>query len=285
MQRLLCRLPLSVAFVLALLWTGPAFALSPDLEAIRERGVLRVAVYGKDIPPFLVRTPQGLDGVDANLARTVAARLGVRVVFDETAETFDQVVGKVFRGEADLGVSLLSASLARSLMVSFTDAYASVHPALLLNRLTYPRGRVDFEAAAETSADAAELHAIGVLAGSVYSEYVGELFQKVQARSFPDSAAMLQAMKDGEIGAVLQSEIFLNQLLNADPSWSLRFRVEPIMDRLDPIACAVNWRSRGLLQWINLCLRLGDAHARPPVQSMNSGDAHLDARSAEDAKP
>ena len=54
--------------------TSPAW--SQSMEEIRERGVLRVAVY-KDFPPYSYREGARYRGTDVDLARAIAERMGL----------------------------------------------------------------------------------------------------------------------------------------------------------------------------------------------------------------
>jgi polar amino acid transport system substrate-binding protein len=66
---------LASAFALALVaWAFASAALAYTLDEIRGRGVLRVAVYS-DFPPF----NHGGQGIDVEVARALAARLGVKL--------------------------------------------------------------------------------------------------------------------------------------------------------------------------------------------------------------
>ncbi|MEW8506414.1 MAG: transporter substrate-binding domain-containing protein [Candidatus Thiodiazotropha sp.] len=71
------------------------------LERIRERGVLEVAVY-KDFPPFSFRDRKGrIIGIDADIARALAQRLGVSAAIrtvgaDESME--DDLRNNVWKG-------------------------------------------------------------------------------------------------------------------------------------------------------------------------------------------
>src|SRR6266436_7639121 len=94
---------------------------APDMQRVFDRGRLVVAVAGFAAPPFVTIGGDGaLGGHDIALAQGMAGAIGLPVAFDRDATTFDDIVDKVARGAADLGVSRLSATLARATLVRFS---------------------------------------------------------------------------------------------------------------------------------------------------------------------
>jgi polar amino acid transport system substrate-binding protein len=109
---------------------------APEIQAILDRGELIVAMTAGDQPPFYYVQADGqLAGLDADLARDIASRLGVKVRFHRGPTSFNAVVELVARGGADVGISKLSRTLARAQMVRFTKPYVTFRHAILLHRL------------------------------------------------------------------------------------------------------------------------------------------------------
>jgi polar amino acid transport system substrate-binding protein len=74
---------------------------APDIKAILDRGELIVAMTEGDQPPFYYVGPDGqLAGLDATLARDIASRLGVKVSFNRSPKSFNEVVELVAQGGA-----------------------------------------------------------------------------------------------------------------------------------------------------------------------------------------
>lgn len=107
----------------------------PDLIGIEERGQLVVAMVSSDNPPFHSDNHGHLEGIDVDLSNAIAAAIGVEVVFDRSAKTFDEVVAKVVNGEADIAVSKISRTNARAMVVAFSKPYLRLKNALMFNRL------------------------------------------------------------------------------------------------------------------------------------------------------
>ena len=68
-----CKHLLAVLTCLGLFLSG---ALAGDLAEVKEQGVLRVAVY-KDFPPYSYLKGGSMQGIDVDIARALAERLGV----------------------------------------------------------------------------------------------------------------------------------------------------------------------------------------------------------------
>jgi polar amino acid transport system substrate-binding protein len=99
---------------------------APDIKAILDRGELIVAMTAGDQPPFYYVEPNGqLAGLDATLARDIASRLGVKVSFNRSPKSFNEVVELVAQGGADVAISKLSRTLVRAQMVRFTKCSVS----------------------------------------------------------------------------------------------------------------------------------------------------------------
>ena len=130
---------LGIVFLSSALLSGMAVGADapPDLRAIKEKGVLRIAITNFDIPPFHVRQPDGTyAGKDIQFARQLGDALKVRIVFDDTPTTFDGVVDAVASGRDDIGLSKLSQTYDRIAGVRFSSPYLTLQHALIYNRKT-----------------------------------------------------------------------------------------------------------------------------------------------------
>jgi len=94
------------------------------LATIRDRGEL-VVCAASNLPAIAwrnARTGQ-LEGMDADLANALAARLNLRAVFLDTPA--DAAIDAVERGSCDLGVGGLGISPARAVRIAFTKPFMS----------------------------------------------------------------------------------------------------------------------------------------------------------------
>lgn len=227
---------------------------SPEMKAIYERGVLRVAIYAEDRVPFFYLNDTGvLTGSDVELATDMAAQFGVAVEFIRTAQSFDEVVDQVSSGQADIAVSKLSATLSRAKKVLFSEPYLTLHQGLLVNRLkmaqlgqpqtplldTIKRAPVD----------------IGVVSGTSYVRFASALFPFAGIKLFPTTQDMADAALRGEIAAMFYDELQLKNTITDNPTHSVELQLIIMNDQIDPISIAVPPDHVQLLNWVNLYLR------------------------------
>ena len=86
----------------------------PDIRRIKERGTLLVGMYTNDVVPFMFHDAQGnFIGHEVQLAKDMAAALGVKVAFDRSPQTFNEIVDLVAAERVDLAISLISRTLIR----------------------------------------------------------------------------------------------------------------------------------------------------------------------------
>lgn len=222
--------------------------LAPEFARIAQRGELVVAVLGIDQPPFFeVRNGQ-LSGLDIDLAREIAQKLGVRVRFDRDANSFDGVVNLLATGDADLAISKLSRTLPRAQVISFSTPYLRLKRALLLNRVKFAQlaqGRAVPDVIRSYDST------IGVVARSSYAEYVTNNFPHAQVRSYPTWEAVLKALDSGEVTAAYRDEFEVKRVLKTDPTASLRLRVVTLDDLEDSLAIGVSIADTALLAFVN----------------------------------
>jgi polar amino acid transport system substrate-binding protein len=237
---------------------------APDMQRIFERGRLVVAIAGFAAPPFVTIGADGaLGGHDIALAQGMAGALGLPVAFDRDARSFDDIVGKVAQGAADLGISRLSATLPRAVLVRFSRPYLVLHHALLVSRPRFARLAPDGEPVAALEAGDAPL---AIVPGTAAAEYARRLVAPARLREYrrwdPD---VVDAVRGGEVIAACGDEVEAKRALAARPDAPLQLRAVVLPDTRDPIAVAVPWDSMQLLAWIDLYL---DGITPPTVEQL-----------------
>lgn len=222
--------------------------LAPDLARIVMRGELIVAVLGVDQPPFFESSNGVLTGIDIDLAREIADKLGVAVRFDRDAKTFDGVVALLTRGQADIAVSKLSRTLARTELIRFSQPYVDLKRALLLDRVklaSLMNGRTLPEVIRSYDGT------IGILASSAYVDYAAENFPKATVRRYATWNALLEALRTGAVTAAYRDEFDIKCVLQADAQAALRLRIVTLQDLDDPFAIGVALSEPTLLAFVN----------------------------------
>jgi len=114
------RAPRILVFATLLIAAGAAAAEESRLDAIQKSGALRVCTPG-DYKPFSVaRADGGYEGLDVDLAQSMAKALGVEARFVKTSwpKLMDDFIDK-----CDIAVGGISVTLDRQKRAFFSDAY------------------------------------------------------------------------------------------------------------------------------------------------------------------
>ena len=222
----------------------------PDIQRIKDRGELIVALIDQDIPPFFMHDESGrFYGLDVRLARDIAERLGVGLRFNRQAQSFDAIIDILARHEADIGISWLSRTMDRAVKVRFTQPYIVLRQGLLINRLRL--ARLPHKDRPLQALDHPRAH-IGVKKGTSYVDYAQKFFPQAKIQEFPDwDPYIVDAVAEGEVTAGYHDEIEIKKYIMNRPEASIRSSTAIIKDLTDPIAMAVPWDSHTLLDWLN----------------------------------
>ena len=240
-------------------WGQSATAVSPtyppDIQKIKDRGQLIVAMHSVDQIPYLISDPNGkLSGNDVDLAKAIADELKVGISFDRTAKTFNEIVDIVASGKADIGLSTLSRTLARAEKVRFSNPYAVVRPVLVLNRVA--AAKLNLGGSLSEMASFSGL--IGEPKGNSYIGFAKSVSPKATVVEFDTWDATFNAVTEGRVVATFRDEIGVKNYLNKYPERSVQLSMISIDNpaMADGLAIAVNSQSLQLLGFINLYLEM-----------------------------
>ena len=107
------------AALLGAMITQPAFA--DDLDAIKEAGVLRIAMTGQ-YPPFnFVNESNEVVGFDPSIGTEIAKRMGLETEIITTA--WDGIIGGLIAGKFDAVVGSMSITEERDKVIDFVGPY------------------------------------------------------------------------------------------------------------------------------------------------------------------
>ncbi len=222
--------------------------VAADIGAILHRGELVVAMAATDAPPFFHMKNKQLVGSDVRMAQQLAGELGVTLRIDRSPRTFNEVVEFVARGEADLGISKLSHTLARALSVHFSDPYLTLNHALLLHRVafaallrdrTLPQAIRNFEGS------------LAVIANSSFADFAPRHFPRARIVTYPTWEAVIDAVRRGQVMGAYRDEFEVRRILQDDPGLVLTLRTVILKDLTDALAVAVGVRNATLLAFVN----------------------------------
>ncbi len=224
-------------------------AMPPDIQKIRQRGKLIVALLNRENSPFFMTdAARDFTGLDVKLAAGLAEQLGVTVEFNRKAQTFDEVVKTVYDLKADLAISKLSRTLNRAERVRFSQPYLKMRQGLLVNRLQIAQqanGRSMTEVVRNLQGK------IGVIRGSSYVGFTQKKFPNATVVEFPTWAEAVEAVIRGNILATYRDEIEVKKIVLSQPNTALTLQTIAFTDTQDSIAVALPWDSPQLLAYVN----------------------------------
>jgi ABC-type amino acid transport substrate-binding protein len=223
--------------------------LAPDIARIVMRGELVVAMLKVDTPPFFFFDDSGQwTGLEVGLAQSLAKELGVKLRINRDAGTFNAVVDLLANGQADLAISKLSRTLARTQTIAFSDAYLTLNHSLILNRVKFAqlsRGRPLPEVIRNFDGS------IGVIAKSSFADYARTNFPHAKVQEFATWNEVLAALYKGEIVSAYRDEFEVKRVLKADPTVSLVLRTVTLKDLEDTLGIGVAVTDTTLLAYVN----------------------------------
>jgi L-cystine transport system substrate-binding protein len=175
------------------------------LDTVKHRGTLQVALEGT-YPPFDSKDATGdLVGYDVDVARAVAAKLGVKPVFITTE--WSGIIAGLKAGKYDVIVNQVGITAQRKEAFDFSPPY-TYSVAQLIQRKDDPRS---FK-----SLDDLKGHKLGVSLGSNYND-MAKAVAGVQVVTYPGAPEYLRDLVAGRIDAALNDRLMLAYLLKTAP--------------------------------------------------------------------
>jgi polar amino acid transport system substrate-binding protein len=164
-----------------------------QLEKVRERGTLRVAVL-PDFPPWSVQNASGeFEGYEVDIAKELAKAMGVELALVSTDGTSRLPLLKADR--ADVNISAWTATDERALAVGYTMPYAAAGASVL-----YPKG------SPIASYEDLSGKTVAVARGSTNDTIMTEDFPKTEVVRFETIADAVAALKAGKVDATVEGE-------------------------------------------------------------------------------
>jgi cystine transport system substrate-binding protein len=188
----------------ALLATSLALpAMAADLlDAAKARGTLRIALEGT-YPPFNFKDSKTgeLSGYDVDVARLVAAKLGLKPVFVSTE--WAAILAGLGAGKYDVIVSQVGITPKRLEAFDFSEPYTYSSPQLIVRK----DERAQYASLADLKGKK-----VGVGQGSVFEQQAKSV-AGVDVKSYPATPENLQDLASGRIDAALNDSLIVAYLL------------------------------------------------------------------------
>ncbi len=173
------------------------------LDKVRQQGTLRVAMEGT-YPPFNFKDQKTgeLSGYDADVARLLAAKLGVKPVFVTTE--WSAILAGLAAGKYDVIISQVGITAKRMETFAFSDPYTYSSPQLIVRK---------GDTTAYANLSDLKGKKVGVGQGSVF-ELQAKGVPGIDVRSYPAAPENLQDLAVGRIDAALNDSLMVAYLLN-----------------------------------------------------------------------
>lgn len=264
------KISLSVLLIFLMIFSGTAakkkkhiaapisdVIVMSDITRITGKGTLVVAMTAADQAPFFfVNSRKVLVGLDVQIAREIADKLGVKVKFDRSAKSFDEVVTNVVQGKADVAISKLSRTFPRAKNVRFSVPYMTFRHGLLLNRINAARAIRELHITEKEYIQKFP-GKLGVIEHSSYELFAKTNFPYAEIISFKKWEDVIAAVNDGIIDAAYRDELEIKKIIRLNPDASLRIKTALITDKSDSISVAVRYTDTNLLAFINMVIETG----------------------------
>lgn len=237
-----------------------------EVEKIISSGKLIVAMCSQDMAPFFMKDASGkLVGFELDLLEEISKGLGVKLVFDRQAKTFDEIIDRVASGEAHIGVSKLSYTEGRAKKVLYSEPYITIHQALLCSRDYQKNANADgrYTSARELlEAKKGDLH---VLKGSAYVHYATALFPGTSLVQHENGQSLMESINRGEGFCAFRDEFEIKKyLLHLSKNNPLIYEVT-LKDNKDTHHVVVNKQLLEILESINNSIRVTNSTRDPDM--------------------
>lgn len=247
------RKPSALFSLIVLFFTTLSLAQDfPDIAEIKKKGTIRVALTHQDNPPFYMKDREGkLFGIDIAVAEEIAKDLKVKVEFDRSSKTHDDMVNLVRNHKVDIALGKLSANLERAQKILFTKPYVSIKHTVILNsaRLSGKYFAKYIELASQLNTPGTS---IGVAKGSLHANLVKEEFPNAKIVEFPTNQDLMQAISDGKVKVAFTSETNARNLLFFHPEKANKIQFVSKEGSASNISVGLSGDRRFFRDWINL---------------------------------
>lgn len=172
---------------------GSSADATSQLDKVRERGTLRVAVL-PDFPPWSVQNASGdFEGYEVDVAKALAEAMGVELQLVSTDGTSRLPLLEADR--VDVNISAWTATDERALAVGYTIPYAAAGASVL-----YKSG------SPISSYDQLSGKRVAVARGSTNDTIMTEDFPETEVVRFETIADAVGALKSGKVDATVEGE-------------------------------------------------------------------------------
>ena len=153
-------------------------------------GVLVMATNA-EFPPYEYHEGQEIVGIDVDIAKAIAAELGMELEIEDVA--FDSIIPEITSGKADIGLAGITVTEDRKGSVDFSDTYAKASQMIIVKEDSEIAGPEDLKGVV-----------VGVQLGTTGDLYVSDLeADGTTVERYNKGFEAVQALSQGKIDAVV----------------------------------------------------------------------------------
>ncbi|GAB2025667.1 ABC transporter substrate-binding protein [Lactovum odontotermitis] len=234
-------LGLSVAASLAACSSGSSS--KNGLQKIQDKGELTVAI-SPDYPPFEYKTiVDGKDqtvGIDIDIAKAIAKHIGVKLRISNMS--FDNVLGAVSTGKADVAISGISITKEREKTFDFSDAYYSDENVIIVKEsdLSKYNDLNDFKG-----------ESLAGQTGSVQETAIKEQIKGANLVSLEDAGEEINEVINGKIAGTVMNYMVAKNYADTNPALAIANVKIPASSDISGKAVVIKKGSKELQKKVN----------------------------------
>lgn len=200
----------------------------PTIKRIQKNGLIRIGMQ-KDLHPYHIADPvDDFPGIDVELAQRLAKYLGVK--FEISFFSLQELMQNVHDHKLDLAFGGVSSNLNRSPKVYFSRPYIITTAGALIAVKSLPRESSSIEYNPKRFRSLHDLSQAGILSLGVKSNTSNheliekdEEFKKHKLKLYDTNSLLIEALKSGEIDAMIADSVFIKSLLTQDKSLQRKY--------------------------------------------------------------
>lgn len=236
--------------VIAFLFTSASFAADIELakkstlEAILQKGELRVGFEAGYMPFEMTDTKGRFVGFDIDVAKEMAKAMGVKFVPVNTA--WDGIIPSLITGKFDIIMSGMTTTQERNLKINFADPYIIVGQTILLNKKHAGKVKSYKDLNDPKYIVTSKLGTTGEMAAK-------RMIPKCTYKSFETETEAALEVVNGKADAFVYDLPYCVVFMAQQGKGNLVFLDKPFT--YEPLAWAVNKGDPDFLNWLNNFLR------------------------------
>jgi len=224
-----------LSFAVVMLSLASAAAQADKLTEILSKGVVRIIVFS-DVPPFSSNNAQReLEGFDVDLAKMVAAALGVKLELVQA--TAANRIPYLLTDKADMNVAAMSVTAERAKQVMYSAPYADTSLAVYGPK----------SVAVKAGGDLAK-RKIAVAKGTTEDIVLTSLNTGAEIMRMEDNATSVQAYLSGQSQFLAANSVVVVELAKKNPNKEFDFKFAL---RRAPAHITVKMGEHNLLRWLD----------------------------------